>query len=222
MKQLYVVGNSRSGTTLTSRILGKHSQVFSFKELHFFEQMWMPSVTPEILDEKQALKLLGRLISVQRDGYYTPQDASVYHAEAKIIYDQLVTPATAPVLFEHFLAYMTQKSGKTIACTQTPRNLYYVGDILDLYPDAYVINLIRDGRDIVLSQKNKWRKAFGDNPPPLRETIRRWANYHPLTISLLWNSAVDAIEPFKDHPRVLTVYFEQLVDDSENQIRAIC
>lgn len=222
MKQIYIVGNSRSGTTLTSRILGKHSQVFRFKELHFFEQMWIPTHPPEKLTEKQSLAMLGRLISMQRDGYYTPQKSSVYHDEAQQIYAQLTSDATAPVLFENFLTHLTEQSDKIIACTQTPRNLYYAADILNLYPEAVVVNLIRDGRDIVLSQKSKWKKVFGDTPPPWRETVRRWANYHPLTISLLWNSAVNAIEPFKDHPRVLTIYFEQLVNNPEKLIPEIC
>ncbi|MGY8989337.1 MAG: sulfotransferase, partial [Flavobacteriales bacterium] len=39
-KKIFVVGNSRSGTTMMGRIIGKHSSVFTFKELHFFGQLW--------------------------------------------------------------------------------------------------------------------------------------------------------------------------------------
>ena len=39
-KQIFVVGSSRSGTTMMGRILGNHSDVFTFKELHFFGTIW--------------------------------------------------------------------------------------------------------------------------------------------------------------------------------------
>ncbi|WP_263786843.1 sulfotransferase [Salinibacter grassmerensis] len=38
----FVVGSSRSGTTMMGRILGRHPAVYTFHELHFFEQMWSP------------------------------------------------------------------------------------------------------------------------------------------------------------------------------------
>ena len=36
----FVVGYSRSGTTLMGQILGLNSEVFTFEEMHFFEQLW--------------------------------------------------------------------------------------------------------------------------------------------------------------------------------------
>lgn len=222
MEQIYVVGNSRSGTTLLSRILGKHSQVFSFKELHFFEEIWLPTKSLPLLANDQSLGLLGKLITTQKDGYYRTQDSAKYRKEAAKILMELNDKATPPALFELFLTHETRLHDKQIACLQTPRNLYYLEYILDFYPDARVINIIRDGRDVVLSQKNKWRRVFSDEPPPLRETIRRWANYHPITISLLWNSAMRAIEPYQNHPRVLTIYFEDLVMNPNKQINMIC
>ena len=43
-KMLFVVGNSRSGTTMMGRILGNHPDVFTFGELHFFGQLWSPRI----------------------------------------------------------------------------------------------------------------------------------------------------------------------------------
>lgn len=34
---IFIVGNSRSGTTMLGRILGKSTYVHTFDELHFFE-----------------------------------------------------------------------------------------------------------------------------------------------------------------------------------------
>ena len=35
-EMIFIVGNSRSGTTMLGRMLGKNSKVFSFPELHLF------------------------------------------------------------------------------------------------------------------------------------------------------------------------------------------
>ena len=39
-KQIFVVGSSRSGTTMMGRILGSHTDIFTFNELHFFGTIW--------------------------------------------------------------------------------------------------------------------------------------------------------------------------------------
>ena len=39
-KKIFIVGSSRSGTTMISRILNNNKSVFSFKELHFFSQLF--------------------------------------------------------------------------------------------------------------------------------------------------------------------------------------
>ena len=40
---IFIVGNSRSGTTMMRRVLGNHPAIFMLEELHFFEQLWSTS-----------------------------------------------------------------------------------------------------------------------------------------------------------------------------------
>ena len=37
---IFIIGTPRSGTTLTARILGKHSRIFMPGETHFFEDIY--------------------------------------------------------------------------------------------------------------------------------------------------------------------------------------
>ncbi|NIP95612.1 MAG: sulfotransferase, partial [Akkermansiaceae bacterium] len=46
----------------------------------------------------------------------------------------------------------TEEEGKRIPCTQTPRNVYYLREILGAYPDARVIWMVRDPRAVLCSQ----------------------------------------------------------------------
>ncbi len=221
---VFVVGNSRSGTTMMGRVLGQHSAIFTFEELHFFEQLWSPQKGIVSIPIAQAIQLAARLFAIQRHGYYRQGNPQDYIDEAKVVISDLSDPITAPHVFEAFLKYETGRQGKTISCDQTPRNVYYLQEILELYPRAFVVNMIRDPRAVLLSQKNKWRRRFFDvhRELPLKQILRIWANYHPLTMSLLWRSGIQAGDHLAHHPRILQVKFEGLVVAPEEAVRRIC
>ncbi len=212
-KMIFVVGNSRSGTTMMGRILGGNPEVFTFGELHFFEQLWSgQSSTVQLLPE-QANNLASRLLATQREGYYRPHHISEFKAEASYILATLESNKeyTPPQIFSAFLIYETKRSQKIIPCDHTPRNLFYLPEILDNFSCARVINMVRDPRDVMLSQKRRWKRRFLGSGVPLRNTIRVWSNYHPITISMLWNSGIKAGDRFSEHPRIMRVRFEDMV-----------
>jgi hypothetical protein len=126
-------------------------------------------------------------------------------------------------VFGLFLSYEAGRHGKTIPCEQTPRNVYYIGEILDIFPEARVINMVRDPRDVLLSQKRRWKRPFlSGGDVPRSQAVRYWINYHPITISKLWNSAVAAGDSWAGDPRVYTMRFEDLVSDPDRHVRNIC
>jgi hypothetical protein len=85
---------------------------------------------------------------------------------------------------------------------KTPRNVRHIERIMD-YFDGRVkfIHIIRDGRDVVLSQHPD-KKGYWVDP-------RRWVD--------------DVKEGLKhaDHPNVLTIYYENLVRDYEGTLKQI-
>ncbi|MEW5828707.1 MAG: sulfotransferase [Chloroflexota bacterium] len=222
-KMIIVVGNSRSGTTMLGRILGRAAQVYTFNELHFFEQVWQPQLPPAPVTPEQAATLFARLVNVQRDGYFEQGDLEPYRGEAESALAGVDEPLTPPLVYAAFAGYEAGRFGKSIPCDQTPRNLYYVQEILDLYPNAVVVNILRDPRGVLLSQKNRWRRrSMSGGGVPLGHLIRQWVDYHPITISLIWKAGVAAYERVTDHPRVVGLRFEDLVSDPETTIRRVC
>jgi len=220
---VFVVGSSRSGTTMMGRILGKHPAVFTFGELHFFEQLWSSADKERRISETEAARLVARLMLVQRQGYLSRGDAKRFCEEARgsMATGQSRTYTSAEA-FKNFLFYEAAKNGKTIPCDQTPRNVFYIGEILELFPEARVINMIRDPRDVLLSQKRKWKRRFlGARGIPLREALRSWVNYHPITVSKLWNASARAASRFADE-RVYSLRFEDLLADPEGAVREVC
>ncbi|GAB4529417.1 MAG: sulfotransferase [Pleurocapsa sp.] len=223
-KPIFVVGNSRSGTTLMGSILGRNPEVFTFEELHFFGTLWTQSDRDKKLDREEAEALAARLLAIQDEDFISYKNPELFASEAQQIVSKLDNkPCKATDILQAFLLYSAQKNGKQRPCEQTPRNVLYIGEILELYPDCRIINMVRDPRDVLLSQKNKWRIRFlGATNIPYREALRSWANYHPVTISKLWNVAINAAQKYRDRPELITIRFEDLIANPESTLRQVC
>jgi hypothetical protein len=221
---IFIVGNSRSGTTMLGRVMGQHSTVHTFGELHFFEQQVSAAELaqrPQWTDA-DAITVLERLITTERDGFFEAVVPGRYIADARAMIEDAGN--RDPVaLYEAYLRAEVARCGKSIACEQTPRYLFFAREILATFPQAKVINLVRDPRDVLLSQKNKWRRRrLGASNIPRREALRAWANYHPMVIAKLWQSAVRVGQSLEADPRFMTLRFEDLVADPQAQVRALC
>ena len=220
---IFVVGNSRSGTTMMSRILGLNQDVHTFQEIHFFEWIASSEDLNKTILEDDAIKLLNKLIGIQKENFYVQKDLSIYNEESKNIITTIGEPPFSTIdIYYIFLKYWTEKNKKKIPCEQTPKNLYYINEICHNFKNAKIINMVRDPRSILLSQKNKWKRKFlGEKEMPIFESIRAWTLYHPITIAKLWTSAINTT---KDYPseKVLTIKFEQLLSNPKYYTEMIC
>ncbi len=208
---------------MMGRILGKHRQVYTFGELHFFGQLCAPPFA-EAMPKAEIETLAAQLTCIHREGYRTHRTPNRFLAEARRFLNSLgCYPETPAALFAAFLKFMAAENRGTLPCDQTPRNVFYMDDILRLYPEARIVNMIRDPRDVLLSQKRKWKRRFlGGTDMPFKETFRDWVNYHPITISYIWRTAVTAAARFREHERVTSVYFEELLAAPEATVKRLC
>lgn len=222
-KIIFIVGNSRSGTTMMRRVLGNHPDIYMLEELHFFEQLWSTEDIGREISKEKAATLASRLLFIQRDGYLTELDIEKYKGEAEKIVAAITGKIYSHEVLRAFLFYETQLHQKTIPCEKTPQDVFYIGEILSLFQSAKIINMVRDPRGVMLSQKRKWqRKNMGAVFMTRKEQRRLKINYHPITISKLWNASVRNALKFKTHIQVHHVIFEKLVNESEPEIKRLC
>jgi len=222
---IFIVGNSRSGTTLLMRVLEHHQNVFVFNELHFFEELWSPDDKNKKLSVSEAVELYSKLLLTQRIGYKThDQNYHQFDAESEEVIKLLPQDKlTGEFVFTEMLKREAALHHKTIICEKTPQNVFYLKEILEIYPNARIINMVRDPRAIMLSQKNKWnRRKLGSDYMTEKEALRLRINYHPITISKLWNAAITAARKMETDSRIITVRFEDLLDQPETIIRKVC
>ncbi len=219
-KYIFIVGNSRSGTTLLSRILSNHDKVFSFKEIHFFEKI-VNYKKDKSIQYNESKEILSKLLGIQDLGLFNYKEKKEYLNEAACLLKK--KKYNFLELYILFLNYIVKKNSSSISCEHTPNNIFYLDEILENIPNSIVINIVRDPRDVLLSQKNKWKRRFlGASKIPFKEVLRSYFNYHPLTISRIWNSSIDFSKKYINNKRVLTIKFEDLIIDPEIVIRKIC
>lgn len=222
-KVIFIVGNSRSGTTMMRRVLGNHPQIYMLEELHFFEQLWSTSDKSNAVSKEAAIALASKLLFIQRDGYLTQMNVAKHQADATTIINSITGPLYPHAILNGFLFFETNNHGKTIPCEKTPQDVFYINEILELFPGAKIVNMVRDPRGVMLSQKRKWqRRKMGAGFMTKKEQRRLKINYHPITISKLWNSSIRAALKFKGHPKVHNMIFEKMVNESEQEIKSLC
>ncbi len=222
-RAFFIVGNSRSGTTMMMRILNQHSTIHTINEPHFFETMWAPKDKDILIDDAAANHLLQRLITVQRDGFFAKIDEDKYTEDIDSILATIPKHnRTRLVIYEAYLHFEAKANGKQIPCEKTPQNVFYLNEMLTHFPNGKIINMVRDPRSVLLSQKRKWKRKFlGGTFLTYREMLRLMINYHPLTIGRLWNSSLAAAYKYRKHPRILHLKFEGLLESPKETVEEI-
>jgi hypothetical protein len=97
----------------------------------------------------------------------------------------------------------------------SPQDVLYVAQILEWFPDARIVGVVRDPRGFLASYKNQWRRAVAHD----RE------RYNAVTTSLLWRSYMRALLNAKEGAAAAAtaiVRYEDLVDDPEGETRRLC
>jgi len=140
-RPVFVMGCSRSGTTMLTVMLDRHSQFVGLPETHYFPLNYLrhpaaanPGVLLGHLDRNPRMADLG----LDRVALQAALGAG---------------PASHARLLQVMLAQYAARHGKPFAVEKTPYHLPFTPLILDWYPQARCACIIRDGRDVVLSLK---------------------------------------------------------------------
>jgi hypothetical protein len=189
----FIVGNDRSGTTMLRLVLDRGPDAAIPPESMFLTDVTLPPDDWQQLMETVWDHPKVRLWELEGDAPRVPPG---------------LDPAEAArfVLGAPFEAYAS-KHGKTSWGDKTPHYVHHIDTLLGIWPDARVIVLVRDGRDVALSLK---KMPFGPN--------NAWA------AAQWWARGIRAgSEAQRRHPeRVLTVRYEDLAGDPATHVPPVC
>jgi hypothetical protein len=218
---VFVVGPPRSGTTLTAKILGRHSNIFMPGETHFFEDIYSCRKELGTLDSEDSKnKVLNKFFSIY-SRYNEPADqlrvdTLLFHKKLATV---LASKSSYKSMFTAFMELQMASEGKIRWGNNTPRDLFNVAAIKSFYPSAKIIACIRDSRDYLLSYKNKWTATVEDNIERIKQM------YHPIITSLLWKFSARKIQALEaDLPKsgFCILKYESLVANPNSTVKSLC
>lgn len=179
---VFICGHPKSGTTLLTALLDGHSELVAFpEETGYWAKLAQdPNISPKamfdwLIKQSDCRNLaLGKAdISLKGNRDYSDFDFASFQS----VFKSLV-PATSArsgkVLESLIAAYadLTHQSGKTYWIEKTPNNERYLPTILQHFPEARAIYIVRDPRDVYVSHVRKKERESKDLP--IETLLFRW------------------------------------------------
>lgn len=230
-RPIFIVGPSRSGTSLAMRTLRSHPEIHVTGETHYFDDLRTKladrSSSPLSPDEKRTCE--DYFLSIAHRGYgkhgdpdNSPMERSALRAAAETL--GLGTDA----YFAAFCKLQAVEHKKERWGEKTPRHVYRIDDILACFPDAKILCMIRDPRAVILSYRNMATPGSvrrSDDSDDLRGArIRKQRSYDLIVMSLMWRSTVhQAVSAQKTYgsDRVHLLRYEDLVAAPRPSLAAV-
>jgi hypothetical protein len=193
----FVVGVSRSGTTLLRLMLDAHPELAIPPETHF-----VPDVIKECRRDEATADTVADLIVGHRRFADFGLDADEVRARIR---KAGIRPVGQPL--RAFYELCAEREGKARWGDKTPNYVQFMRKISRKLPEAHFIHLIRDGRDVALSRASR---AI-DTPAGAGFQAKRWKR----RINKARRTSAKL-----DH--YMEARYEDLVTDPEPTLRRIC
>lgn len=145
-KPIFVVGFPRSGTTLLRFILSSHPRIFIPAESGFIP--YLRTNPREQLKEYQVRSLLEQIGRLNHSWVNIVDDINIF-------YNSLPEP-TLKFILDALYRIKIGESGASRWGDKTPQYILHMQKLLDIFPSAQFIHLIRDCRATTLSAIRKW------------------------------------------------------------------
>lgn len=237
---VFVVGVSRSGTTLMRHILERSSFVSVCRENHFLGHLVRREGVRQQLrrrfgartDDRTATRIVdfiygGGLESASRlRGMSRQWRWTVRHVPRDVFLERfLASDRSDRALFDIVLRTYAEHERKPIIGEKTPAHVRYVETIFDWFPGARVVHMVRDPRAIYVSELR--RRAAEHRSAPyrfLRHAPPLLAAFVLLETTFAWLESVARLARHRSRhrDRYLAVRFEDLVTAPERVVRRIC
>jgi hypothetical protein len=145
--RFFLVGEMKSGTSWLMEMLDSHPQIFCAGEGTFFGRHRATDEIP--VYEAAAPSLHNALLNSEDLRTWQSLWWNRWTRRGKTAEEDLHN--LTRLVIDYYLAKGSAASGKRIVGDKSPQHTEYVDEIFDFYPEARVIHIFRDGRDVAVS-----------------------------------------------------------------------
>lgn len=203
----FIVGASRSGTTMLRLLLNAHPNIGVPKELAYFERC----ARFTDLEKWEFPDLTKNSYRTFVNGFLQKKKLALEGIDVEQLEEDIVAsgPPNLARPFRMAIDTWAMKEGKSIWGEKTPKNLFYVDIIQKMYPDTKFVYIIRDPRAVVYS-------------------MNRFARFQDDSVLNAFNwlqAATSGYELLMTHvpeERRYILKYEDLVADVESTTKSLC
>lgn len=188
---IFVGGAPRSGTTLVQNMLDCHPDIWGGPEF-----LHLPDIT----------NLRGKLVDSVARGWI-----DAYVSRERV--DELVRG-----MVEAMLLPAADRTGKRFLSEKSPQNVLAFSALIELFPSAHFVHVVRDPRAVVASLLQVGARAKEKGVKSAAYTYTCFAAIDYTRKCLEAGFAATRLAPDRIH----TVVYEQLVQDPDKTSRALC
>ena len=231
MKELYlkpsnvfIVGVGRSGTKFLQSILCGHPELNISTETQFLSSalhngfIKTANKIGDLKNDKNLITLVDKMFDNEIFGAFWKR--KVLKNKEEILQKFKDSDREFKTLFRIIIEEDMRQNNKTIAGEKTPSHLYHVDTLLTWFPQAKIIQIIRDPKKVLASEMHKSLKP----DHPLKKGSRLYNLSLLVYVLINWNNSIKLDKKYKKkYPENYTsVRYEDLLQDHENTIKKIC
>ncbi|HJQ73408.1 MAG TPA: sulfotransferase, partial [Gaiellaceae bacterium] len=229
---VFVVGASRSGTNLVRALLNAQGELWVSGETHYFDDLRprLPGEGTARLEGSARERCEGYFLALSHRAFGQagePAESTVDVEDLRTLAGEL--GGTGDAYFEALCRIRARRHGRERWGEKTPRHVYRIDELLEAFPEAKVVCLVRDPRAVVASYRD-WhgaaeRRGVAERPELAADRLRTRRSFNVVLISLLWRGVVRAShEALRRHgpERVRIQRFEGLGERPEAEVRELC
>jgi hypothetical protein len=214
---IFVVGQPRSGSTITTRVLNEAEGLFIINDFYVLQSidaagLWAAC---DSASAKRIAELAYERIAIratQEDGKTLNQSIDLSHAAVAELKEFCLREWEGGLLWHEVLGQVMTTAANLAGCRRwgwnTPQDHLHLDRLFAAYPSAKALFVLRAPSAVLCSYKNvtgPWHDA------------RR---YNPITIGIAWKAAAEAYKKYqiKAPGRVMLLRYEGLVRDTSGAI----
>jgi hypothetical protein len=199
---IFIVGAPRSGTTLLLQMLRRHPRIAISGETHFLEVAYQERrrrVFGDLSQQANRERLIQAYLATRRAKLQLQMDFT------KLAEKLLREGDSWRDMFAAILQGYAEAQGKPRWGEKTPQHALFTETFLQWFPDAAVLHILRDPRDVVASLLH-----------------RPAASASAVTNARAWLRLNQAARRCSGRPGYREVRYETLVAQPEEELRKIC
>ncbi len=210
-RPLFIVGSARSGTTLLQYMLRSHPEIsLPTGESHFFIPFYKRRKEYGDLTNIRNIKsLLTDLYKTKKPFFDEEMHGIRFDADTLASQMHLEGRSSVPEIISGIFEANAIAEGKSRWGDKTPYYILHLDTLLEMFPNAQFVHLIRDGRDCALSMLER------------KKDLKIFNIYHA---AHTWNKYVKSGQDFghRNPDSYFELRYEDILDRPNQTIQGLC